>query len=72
MATLKVNGMHCANCKAAVEKAVSSIPGIKSATVDLDKKELKYEEEDKNMPIALDIIMGAIRDLGYEPENQRP
>lgn len=72
MATLKVNGMHCDNCKTAVEKAVSAIPGVKSATVDLDKKELQYEEEDKNKPIALDIIMDAIRDLGYKPENQRP
>ncbi len=72
MATIKVNGMHCEHCKAAVEKAVSAIPGVKSAKVNLDKKELEYIEEDKNMPIALDIIMGAIKDLGYEPENQRP
>ncbi|WP_297046030.1 heavy-metal-associated domain-containing protein [uncultured Desulfovibrio sp.] len=71
MPTIKVNGMHCANCKDSVEKAVSAIPGVKSAKVDLDKKELYYEE-DKNMPIALDIIMGAIHDLGYEPENPRP
>ena len=77
-----IGGMHCAACSSRiervtgrlpdVEKAVSAIPGVKSATVDLDKKELQYEEEDKNMPIALDIIKGAIRDLGYEPENQRP
>lgn len=72
MATIKVNGMHCENCKAAVENAVQAIPGIKNAKVDLDKKELEYEHEDENMPIALDIIMGAIRDLGYYPENQRP
>lgn len=72
MPTIKVNGMHCANCKEAVEKAVKTVPGVKSASVNLDKKELYYEEEDKNKPIALDIIMDAIRDLGYEPENQRP
>ena len=72
MGTLTVNGMHCDHCKKAVEDAVKKIPGIKNATVNLDKKELQYEEEDKNMPIALDIIMGAIKDLGYEPENQRP
>lgn len=72
MPTIKVNGMHCEHCKAAVEKAVKAIPGVKSATVDLDKKELQYEEEDKNMPIALKIIMGAISDLGYEPVDQRP
>lgn len=68
MPTIKVNGMHCDNCKNAVEKTVAAIPGVKSAKVNLDKKELEYEEEDKNMPIALNIIMGAIKDLGYEPE----
>lgn len=72
MATIKVNGMHCENCKKAVEDTVKKIPGVKSATVDLDKKELHWEEEDEQMPIALDIIMGAIKDLGYYPENQRP
>lgn len=72
MATLKVDGMHCENCKKTVEDAVKAIPGIKSAKVDLDKKELEYEHEDENMPIALDIIMGAIEDLGYYPKDQRP
>lgn len=67
MPTIKVNGMHCEHCKAAVEKAVNAIPGVKNATVNLDSKELKYEEEDENMPIALKIIMDAISDLGYEP-----
>lgn len=68
MATIKVNGMHCENCKNAVENTVKNIPGVKSARVDLDKKELQYEEYDADKPIALDIIMGAIKDLGYEPE----
>lgn len=67
MATIKVNGMHCQNCRDSVEKAVSAIPGIKSAKVDLDKKELEYEEYDKNAPIAIHIIMDAIKDLGFEP-----
>lgn len=68
MATIKVNGMHCDNCKNAVEKAVQAVPGVKSAKVNLDSKELEYEEYDRNKPIALDIIMDAIKDLGYVPE----
>lgn len=68
MATIKVNGMNCEHCKAAVEKAVKAVPGVKNAKVNLDSKELEYEEYDKNKPIALDIIMDAIKDLGYEPE----
>ena len=67
MPTIKVNGMHCEHCKAAVENAVKAIPGIKSANVDLDSKELHYEHEDENMPIALKIIMDSIKSLGFEP-----
>ncbi len=69
MAKIKVNGMHCEHCKEAVEKAVKAIPGVGSANADLATKELEYSPKDPNMPIALDIVMGAIRDLGYEPES---
>lgn len=67
MATMKVDGMHCENCKNAVEKTVKAISGVKDAKVDLDKQELHWEEVDAQKPIALDIIMDAIKDLGYEP-----
>ena len=71
MATIKVNGMHCDHCKDAVEKAVKAIPGVKDAKVDLATKQLEYSPKDPDMPIALDIVMGAIRDLGYEPEENK-
>jgi copper chaperone CopZ len=32
---MKIEGMSCGHCKAAVEKALSAIPGV-SASVDLD------------------------------------
>lgn len=67
MKTMKVEGMHCANCKNAVEKAVSAIPGIKSAKVDLDKKELSYEEENPSNPIDIKIIAECIDNLGFTP-----
>lgn len=34
-ATYKVEGMACAHCKATVEKALSALPGVASATADL-------------------------------------
>lgn len=67
MKTIKVNGMHCGNCKAAVEKAVSAIPGIKSANVDLAKKELQYDEHD--LPVPVEQIKNAIIAIGFEPED---
>lgn len=65
MPSLKVNGMHCANCSNSVEKAVKSIPGIKNASVDLTKKELTYEEA---MPVPMELVRTVISDLGFEPE----
>ena len=32
---LKIEGMSCANCAAAVEKALLSLPGVAEAKVDL-------------------------------------
>jgi len=34
---IKVSGMTCEHCKARVEKALSSVDGVKSAKVDLKK-----------------------------------
>lgn len=72
MATIKVNGMHCENCKTAVENAVKGVNGVKNVKVDLDKKEVSYDLDDpEKMPYALDIVMGAIHDLGYEAEEKK-
>ena len=35
---LKVEGMMCTHCKAAVEKACKSVPGVTDAVVDLKAK----------------------------------
>ena len=36
---LRVMGMSCGHCKAAVENTVAALPGIASVEVDLDKQE---------------------------------
>lgn len=35
---LKVEGMMCVHCKAAVEKALAAVPGVESAIADLEAK----------------------------------
>ncbi|MCH5286839.1 MAG: heavy-metal-associated domain-containing protein [Christensenellaceae bacterium] len=35
---LLVEGMMCNHCKATVEKALSGVPGVTAATVDLEAK----------------------------------
>lgn len=65
MPTIKVDGMHCGHCKKRVEDAVSGMAGIKSAQVNLDKKELSYEED--GAPVSVEAVMEVIREAGYEP-----
>ena len=36
---LKIEGMSCGHCKAAVEKALKDVAGVADAQVDLAKKE---------------------------------
>ena len=35
---LKIEGMTCSHCKAAVEKALKAVPGVIDVAVDLEKK----------------------------------
>ncbi|WP_022656690.1 heavy-metal-associated domain-containing protein [uncultured Desulfovibrio sp.] len=65
MKTLKVNGMHCGHCKAAVEEAAAKVSGVSKPEVDLAAKELRYEECG---PVELNALKSAIRDIGFDPE----
>lgn len=38
--TLRIEGMSCGHCKAAVEKAVQGLSGVKEAEADLNQKSL--------------------------------
>lgn len=60
---LKVEGMSCAHCKAAVEKALKSIDGVENAVVDLKNKsaDVTLSKEVKN-----DVLAKAVADAGYE------
>ena len=43
--TLEIGGMHCASCVAAVEKALSGVPGVERASVNLatEKATVEYD-----------------------------
>lgn len=58
---LKVEGMSCGHCKSSVEKALQAIPGVTSATVDLEKKEAVITgNADKA------ALVKAIEDIGFD------
>jgi copper ion binding protein len=61
---LKVLGMACGGCKAAVEKALNNLEGVSSARVDLASK-TAYVEYDSGKLAPADLKK-AITDAGYK------
>nr|WP_312576549.1 heavy metal translocating P-type ATPase [Sedimentibacter sp.] len=61
--TLKVEGMSCGHCKAAVEKALKGIDGVDNAVVDLNSK---TAEVTLNKDINNDVLSNAVTEAGYE------
>ncbi len=66
MKTLKVlvDGMTCAHCKAAVEKAIGSVPGVSAVEVDLNKKTATVETDGS---VEMTAIHQAVIESGYQP-----
>ncbi len=65
---LKVTGMTCASCSAAIERAVSKMDGVEVASVNLVAEELKvvYDKDKVN----LEKIRQKIEKIGYGVENK--
>ena len=59
--TIKVEGMMCTHCKAAVEKACKAVPGVTDVVVDLKGKTATVTG---NADVA--ALKKAITDAGYE------
>ena len=60
---LKVRGMMCGNCVKHVEKALSSMNGVKSVSVDLDNAAATVES---SVEITMDEFKKVIEEAGYE------
>ncbi len=58
-----VEGMSCGHCKAAVEKAVSALPGVGFADVDLATKMLVVEFD--GLQTTLEQIKEAVDEEGF-------
>ena len=62
--TLKVPGMKCQHCEAAVKGALTELEGVQSANVDLGAKTVTIEYE--NLDVA--ALKEAIEDVGFDVE----
>jgi copper ion binding protein len=60
---LKVEGMTCNHCKAAVTKAVEGVSGVESVDVNLESKEVKINH---NETTSIEAVKEAIEDQGYD------
>ena len=59
---IAVGGLHCAACVRKTESAISALPGITKASVNLASGEARIELEN---PVPDDTVLEAIRSLGY-------
>ena len=63
MKKIKIQGMSCSHCVAAVNKALSGIEGVRDVHVDLETGEATFEEA---TPVDPQIIRERISEAGYE------
>ena len=61
---LLVEGMMCNHCKATVEKALSGVPGVTSAVVDLEAKTATVALSED---VADAVLFDAVKAKGFEP-----
>lgn len=58
---IKIEGMMCQHCRAAVEKALSAVDGVESVEVSLEKKCAVVSGS-----ASYDVLKQAVIDAGYE------
>ena len=68
--TLPVRGMHCAACVAKVERALTSVAGVDTATVNLatEKATITFDASRTDVP----ALQAAVAHAGYELVEPRP
>ena len=69
---LEVPEVHCHHCVAAIEGAVGSLDGVRSVKVDLGRKDVTVDYDDRELELAK--IVAAIEEEGYGvgPEAGQP
>lgn len=63
MRVIKIKGMSCQHCAAAVAKALGEIEGVKNVKVNLERGEASFEEVS---PVDLETIRRQVERAGYE------
>jgi P-type Cu+ transporter len=61
--TIRIEGMHCAGCTNAVQRAIERVDGVKSANVQLTTEQAVVESDGDQFP--LNSVKEAIENAGY-------
>jgi copper chaperone CopZ len=61
--TIRIEGMHCQNCAASVEKKLKATAGVRAARVSFEKKEAWVKFDDRTISVAQ--IREVINSTGY-------
>lgn len=64
--TLAITGMSCGNCTRHVREALSHIPGVTGAEVDLARGTAKVTHHPDRAPV--ERLLAAVQEEGYEVE----
>ena len=61
---MKIEGMKCMHCKANVERALSAVPGVTGAEVNLEEKTAIIQMESD---VADQLLIDAVSAKGFQP-----
>jgi Cu+-exporting ATPase len=63
---LRISGMHCGGCAGAVRQALTAIPGVESATIDLEPgKAIVTVVSDR---VTAKALVASVKKVGYEAQ----
>ena len=60
--TIKIEGMHCPNCVAAVKRELEALEGVTKVDVSLEEAQAIVEVEN----VADETLQEAIEDIGFD------
>ena len=60
--TIKIDGMHCMNCVAAVKRELEALEGVSKVDVSLEEAQAIVEAEG----VSDDALQAAIEDIGFD------
>ena len=66
-ATLHIEGMSCGHCLNAVNRALSSVPGVRIDAVRIGRADVSYDET----TTTVSDLEGAVAEAGYRATLQR-